>query len=106
MVDITILYGSDLPAKSDRIAWAQFIEMTEMHPALVGELIELGWLRPQLTSGSQYLFRHADVYRVKKLSRLCKDLDISPVGASIIVDLVERVEFLEKRVRELEKLLI
>lgn len=104
MVNITLVGTADVPMKSQLIAWAQFMELTGLHPSFVGELIELGWLAPRRTQGSEYLFRHSDVYRVKKLSRLCHDLEISAVGASIIVDLVERVEFLEKRVRELEQL--
>jgi chaperone modulatory protein CbpM len=105
MVDITLVAGGELPMKSELIAWSQFMELTGLHPSFVGELIELGWLAPQRTQGSEYLFRHRDVYRVKKLSRLCGDLEINAVGGSIIVDLVERVEFLEKRVRELEQLI-
>jgi len=105
MVDITVIAGKDLPMKSELIAWAQFMELTDLHPSFVGELIELGWLCPQRTVGSEYLFRHRDVYRVKKLSRLCHDLDINTVGSSIIVDLLERIETLEKRVRDLERLI-
>ncbi|WP_243364045.1 chaperone modulator CbpM [Fundidesulfovibrio terrae] len=105
MGGITIVAGAGLPVKSELIAWAQFMELTGLHPSFVGELIELGWLAPQRTQGSELLFRHRDVYRVKKLSRLCHDLEINPVGGSIIVDLVERIELLEKRVRDLERLI-
>jgi chaperone modulatory protein CbpM len=104
MTGITIVTGHGLPVKSELIAWAQFIELTGLHPSFVGELIEIGWLEPRQTRGSDLLFRHRDVYRVKKLNRLCRDLEISAVGGSIIVDLVERIETLEQRVRELEQL--
>ena len=103
-MDITIVYGSDLPVKSERIAWSQFLELTGMHPSLVGELIELGWLSPGEATKENYLFFPRDVYRARKLLRLCADLDISVAGASIIVDLIERIEQLEKRVRHLEQL--
>ncbi|GAB6038917.1 chaperone modulator CbpM [Fundidesulfovibrio butyratiphilus] len=103
-MDITILYGSDLPAKSDYLAWSQFLEFTGMHPSLVGELIELGWLSPRRTTGENYLFSPRDVYRARKLARLSADLEISAAGASIIVDLLERITQLEKRIRHLERL--
>ena len=105
MTGITIVTGGDLPVKSELLAWAQFLELTGLHPSFIGELIDLGWLAPQRTHGMEYLFRHRDVYRVKKLSRLCSDLEINAVGGSIIVDLVERIEHLEKRVRDLERLI-
>jgi chaperone modulatory protein CbpM len=105
MVDITIAAYKDLPVKSELIAWSQFMELTGLHPLLVGELIDMGWLAPLRTVSQGYLFRVGDIYRVRKLSRLCQDLDISLSGASIIVDLVERVERLEKRVKELERLI-
>jgi chaperone modulatory protein CbpM len=105
MGGITIVAKAGLPAKSEMIAWAQFMDLTGLHPSFVGELIELGWLSPQRTHGSELLFRHRDVYRAKKLFRLCHDLEINPVGGSIIVDLVERIEELEKRVRDLERLI-
>jgi len=104
MVDITLIYGTDLPVKSSLIAWTQFLEITGVHATIVGELIELGWLAPQRTQDEQYLFRSRDVYRVRKLDRLCADLDISLAGATIIVDLLERIDTLENRVRELERL--
>ena len=104
MVDITLIYGTDLPVKSALIAWTQFLELTGVHSTVVGELIELGWLSPQQTRDEQYLFRSRDEYRVRKLDRLCADLDISLTGGSIIVDLLERIDTLEKRVRDLERL--
>jgi len=105
MADITIITESGPPVASQLIAWSQFVELTGLHPSFIGELIELGWLDPQRTRQSDYLFRPYDVYRVKKLARLRADLDINISGASIVVDLLERVEFLEKRVRDLEQLI-
>lgn len=104
-MDIAIVTCQDLPVKSEFIAWAQFMELTGAHPHVVGELIDMGWIAPRRTQSEEYLFQVSDVYRVRKLSRLCHDLGISAAGASIVVDLVERVATLEKRVRELERLI-
>jgi len=60
---------------------------------------------PVRTGAEEYLFRSRDVYRIQKLMRLCRDLEI-PFGAgSIIVDLLERVERLEREISELKQLL-
>ena len=105
MVDITIAVHTDLPVKSEVIAWSRFMELTGLHPQMVGELIDMGWLAPRRTASDGYLFNLGDIYRARKLSRLCQDLDISLGGGSIIVDLLERIERLEKRVKELEQLI-
>jgi len=94
-----------LPIRSDLIAWAQLVELTCVEPATMAELLEMGWVDPVRTGAEEYLFRSRDVYRIQKLMRLCRDLEI-PFGAgSIIVDLLERVERLEREISELKQLL-
>jgi chaperone modulatory protein CbpM len=94
-----------LPIRSELIAWAQLVQQTCVEPATVAELLEMGWIDPVRTGADSYLFRSRDVYRIQKLLRLCRDLEI-PFGAgSIIVDLLERVERLEQELAELKRLL-
>ena len=94
-----------LPIRSELIAWAQLVELTCVEPATVAELLEMGWIDPVRTSAENYLFRSHDVYRIQKLMRLCRDLEISFGAGSIIVDLLERVERLEQEITELRRLL-
>ncbi len=94
-----------VPARSQRITFAQLQELTGLHPSVVGELIELGWITPERTSEDTYLFRAKDLYRLRKLDRICRDFDLPVHGASIIVDLLERIDSLETKVRELNRLL-
>lgn len=96
--------GQGLPEPSILVSWAEFIEQTQIHPSRLGELIDLGWLEPQLTNEDMYLFRVRDVYRTRKLDRLCVDFGVSAVAGTIIIDLLDRIEMLEKKVRELEGL--
>jgi len=101
---ITIENGC-VPARSEFISWAEFLELASVHPSRLGELIDLGWIEPRRTSGDEYLFRVRDVYRIRKLERICRDFELSSIGGTIIVDLLSRIEFLESKVRDLERLL-
>ena len=98
-------YEDDLPIQSEYIAWAEFLELTAVHPTRLGELLELGWLNPARTGQQEYLFTRKDVYRLRKLERICSDFTLSTLGGSIIVDLLERIDQLERKVQELELLL-
>lgn len=97
-------YDDDLPILSEYISWAEFIEITAVHPTRLGELMELGWLNPARTGQEEYLFTRRDVYRIRKLERICSDFSITAIGGSIIVDLLERIDQLERKVQELEQL--
>lgn len=98
------LPGLNLPKRSEYVAWAQLVELTSIQPGEVAELVELGWINPQKTSADEYLFRLRDVYRIHKLMRLVNDLDMTFNSGSIVVDLLERIEELEKEVEELKRL--
>lgn len=93
-----------LPDRSKLVGFNQFVELTGVHPHLLGELVEMGWVEPVM-AGEEYLFRKRDVYRLSKLERICRDFGLNATGGSIIVDLLERVEFLEREVRELRRML-
>jgi hypothetical protein len=97
--------GGGLPEKSRRIVWIQLVEVTGIHPMRLGELIEIGWIDPAFTAGEEYLFSESDVYRIKRLVRICRDFELSTLAGTIIVDLVDRIEQLEREVKELRRLL-
>lgn len=98
------LPGLNLPERSGLVAWAQLVEVTGITPTGMAELVELGWVEPARTNADEYLFRLRDVYRIQKLMRLCNDLEVTPTGASIIVDLMARIEELEREIDELKRL--
>jgi chaperone modulatory protein CbpM len=99
-------YESDcLPIPSGLIPWGRLVELTCVEPATVAELMDMGWIDPVRTGADDYLFRSRDVLRIRKLLRLCRDLEVSHAAGSIIVDLLERVERLERELNELRRLL-
>jgi hypothetical protein len=94
-----------LPRPSELIAWNTLVELTSVEPTTVAELLDMGWLDPVRTQADEYLFCPRDVYRIQKLQRLCRDLEISYAAGCIIVDLIDRVERMEQELAELRRLL-
>jgi len=88
---------------SGLVAWSEFVELTGMGEERLRELLELGWLQPARRTGESPLFRQIDIYKARKLDRLCRDFELSSLAGSIIVDLLGRIEELETRLRELER---
>jgi chaperone modulatory protein CbpM len=91
------------PASSSPVAWAEFLELTGTREERVSELMELGWLQPLQHTEQTVLFRQIDVYKTRKVDRLCDDFELPSLAGIIIVDLLERIEDLEKRLRETER---
>lgn len=94
-----------LPMPSELIAWARLVELTSVEPATVAELMDMGWIDPVRTGADDYLFQSRDVARIQRLLRLCRDLDVPHGAGCIIVDLIERVERLEREIAQLRRLL-
>jgi len=97
-----------MSGRSQYFAWEEFIELTGIHPSRVGELIEIGWIDARSADGNgdtSYVFREVDIYRVRKLERICADFELPVHGGVIIVDLLDRIDALEKKVRELNGIL-
>lgn len=92
-----------LPMRSDYLVWTQLVEVTGIHPSRLGELIELGWIEAVVTPENEYLFHRRDALRLRRLERLCRDFEINCVGGSIIVDLLERIDSLEKRLKATQR---
>ena len=93
---------SNLPIRSAMMAWAEFIEVTGITPELLTELVDIGWLRTSGDGRENCLFYEPDVYRVRKLERICCDFELPLVGGTIIIDLLERIDALEQRLRSID----
>ena len=91
-----------LPAPSTVMAWEEFVEITGVAPERLQELVALGWIESRTSATQVLMFRDADIYRVRKLERICCDFELPVVGGAIIVDLLERIDVLERTVRSLQ----
>lgn len=90
----------EVPSRSPYIVWAEFLELTGTTEERLREVMDIGWLEPTRTAEKVFLFRQNDVYRMRKLERLCADFELHTLGASIIMDLLDRIDGLEHRLRE------
>lgn len=104
-MDINKRMEAQPPSSSKRLVIAQVVEITGLQETAVLELISMEWIQPGTTGDGHYLFETRDLYRMGKLARLCKDLEITTIGGSIIVDLLDRVEKLESQIKEMKKLI-
>lgn len=86
------------------VAVEEFIELTGVTPDHLQEIIALGWIESQGEPPQPRVFRYTDIYRVRKLERICGDFELPVIGGTIIVDLLERIDRLERIVRELHEL--
>jgi len=93
-----------LPYPSDVLAVDEFIEITGVSPEHLQELVSLGWIEARGSDARLQMFRDTDIYRVRKLERICCDFDLPVIGGTIIVDLLDRIDRLERLVRELNNL--
>ena len=87
-------------AASPLVAWAEFVELTGIREDRIRELMELGWLQPSSQANETPLFRQIDIYKTRTVDRLCEDFELPSLAGAIIVDLLERIEELEKRLKE------
>lgn len=92
-----------VPVRSNHIVWTEFIALCDCEAELLTELLETGWISPVQETREERLFSSNDVYRVRKLCRICADFELPPVGGAIIVDLLKRISVLEQHLGALKK---
>ena len=103
MATIVPIHEAQAPTTSERIGTRQFLELTGLSEAILAELIRMDWIAPVRTAQDEFLFLRCDVFRVRKFVRLCDDFELNAIAGTIIVDLLDRIDGLERRVRTLSQ---
>lgn len=91
---------SDINEIYELFALTKIAEQTEVSETRILELVDLGWLQPACEENEIIFFNQVDVYRIKKVDRLCCDFEIPSLAGAIIVDLLDRIDDLERRLKE------
>jgi chaperone modulatory protein CbpM len=92
----------------DESAWItvrDFCAWLHVERTWVVDLVEAGVLEPRGTSPEAWSFPADDLARARMIVRLVSDLGVNLEGAAVILDLVEERRVLERRLRQLERLL-
>jgi len=91
-------------------SWSACLRIGDMaalcgiHPELIHRFVRLGLLDPigRDSARDEWLFSREAVSLVRKILRLRNELGINYVGVGVVLELLERIEYLEGRIRQLE----
>jgi hypothetical protein len=75
------------------------VETTSILPDVLKEFVESDWVCAERTAQNEYLFQTRDIPRISKAARLYRDFGLTAAGVTIIVDLLQRIEFLEQELQ-------
>jgi len=70
----------------------------EFHPDLLAIYEDLGIIEKDVNG-----IRYEDLHRLEKIIRLKRNCGVNTVGASIIVDLLDRIEYLQDEIERLHR---
>jgi MerR family transcriptional regulator/heat shock protein HspR len=76
--------------------------LVEMHPQTLRYYERAGLLKPTRSSGKIRLYSQREIERLRKISRLTNELGVNLAGVEIIIDLTERLEKLQERMKQRE----
>jgi DNA-binding transcriptional MerR regulator len=76
--------------------------LVDLHPEMVLRLVELGLVDPEVGE-PEWLFQDATVPRIWKIRRLHRDLGINWGGIGVVLDLLDRIDDLEREIAWLRK---
>jgi chaperone modulatory protein CbpM len=85
--------------EAHEITLADLTRSCGVHAEWVMELIEEGVLEPLQPGGPQWRFKATSVVRVQKAHRLQRDLGVNLPGIALALQLLERIDALEARLR-------
>ena len=80
--------------------------LVEMHPQTLRYYERAGLLKPTRSSGKIRLYSQREIDRLRKIARLTGELGVNLAGVEIIIDLTERLESLQERMKKRESELL
>ena len=95
------LSGALLEEESD-VTLAQLCEACAVHAEAVEAMVEEGIVAPIGGGARTWCFTRSTVVRVRTVLRMQRDLRVNLAGAALALELLERIEALNARLRSLD----
>jgi chaperone modulatory protein CbpM len=80
---------------------ATVAEIVGTRPNVITRLLRLGVLETISVESEEPMLRSRSVLRLRRMARLRRDLGVNFAGAAVIVDLVDRIEVLNREIAEM-----
>jgi chaperone modulatory protein CbpM len=85
--------------EAEAITLAELTRTCGVHAEWVIELVEEGVLEPLGPGGPQWRFASTSIVRIEKARRLQRDLGVNLPGVALALQLLDRIDALEARLR-------
>jgi chaperone modulatory protein CbpM len=104
MSQVTRITAGQLIGADDWIAVTEICRVCRIDAGAVHELADLGLVSPRGSAPAEWEFPASALPRLRVVARLMRDLGVNASGAALAVELLEIRNELERRIRELERL--
>jgi hypothetical protein len=81
----------------ETVSLEELSRLVDLHPEMILRLVDFGLVDPEV-GGPDWLFRGTAVPRIWKIRRLHRDLGINWVGIGVVLDLLDRIDDLEREI--------
>ena len=90
------------PASPNRITLNELVRFSRVHREIIIKMVEWGLVEP-VENDPQPLFSETVVPRIWRIMRLREDLGINWTGIGVVLELLDRIEGLERKIAYLKK---
>ena len=94
-------YHTQVPSQ-EMLTLDELSRLVDLHPHMVLRLVDLGLVDPEVGE-PEWLFQDTAVPRIWKIRRLHRDLGINWAGIGVVLDLLERIDHLEREIAWLQR---
>lgn len=85
-----------------RVAFDELLAASGLAREELIELVEFGVFEPRGAEAGSWRFTSGTVVLARRAARLREDFGLNPAGMALALTYLERIEALERRIRELE----